>query len=133
MLNNKKIKLMTKLAIYEDKEGREDIKLSKYYKTDYVRYQVLKSVIAATIGYALILLMIFLYKSEYIIEKAVVLNYKSIGTNVLGVYIMIVTIYGLGSLVGYSMKYDASRKKLARYYKLLKQLGKVYKEETPES
>lgn len=133
MLNNNKIRLMTRLAIYEEKDGKEDIKLSKYYKTDYVRYQVLKTIICSTIGYALILLMIFLYQSEYIIRNAISLDYITIGTYILGFYIMIITVYGFGSLIGYSVKYDASRKKLSRYFKLLKKLNKMYKEETPES
>lgn len=133
MLNNKKIRIMTKLAVYEDKEGKEDISLSKYYKTDYVRYQVLKSIISATVGYLLILILIFTYKLEYIIQNAVSLDYKMIGAYILGVYIMLVAIYGLGSILGYSIKYDTSRKKLSRYFKLLKRLNKIYKEETPES
>lgn len=133
MLNNKKIRLMTKLAVYENVEGKEDIHLSKYYKTDYVRYQVLKSIISATVGYLLILVLIFLYKSEYIIKNAVSLDYRTIGIYILGIYIVIVTIYGLGSIIGYSVKYDASRKKLARYFKLLKRLSKIYNDETNES
>jgi hypothetical protein len=133
MLNNKKIRMMTKLAVYENKEGKEDIHLSKYYKTDYIRYQVLKSILSATVGYALILVLIFLYKSEYIIKNAVSLDYKTIGVYLLGIYIVIVTAYGLGSIVGYSMKYDASRKKLSRYFKMLKRLHKIYNDETPES
>jgi hypothetical protein len=133
MLNNNKIRLMTKLALYENKEGKEDIRLSKYYKTDYVRYQAIKSIISATFGYALILALIFLYKSEYIIKNAVGLDYKIIGTYVLAFYIIVVAIYGLGSIVGYSIKYDISRKKLGRYFKLLKRLNKIYNDETPES
>ncbi|MDF2941396.1 MAG: hypothetical protein K0S01_254 [Herbinix sp.] len=133
MLNNNKIRLMTKLALYENKEGKEDISLSKYYKTDYVRYQVIKSIINATIGYALILVLVFIYKSEYLIKNAVILDYKALGAYVLGFYIMVIAVYGLGSVVGYSIKYDFSRKKLARYYKLLKHLNKIYKDETPES
>jgi len=133
MLNNKKIRMMTKLAVYENKEGKEDIHLSKYYKTDYVRYQVLKSAISATIGYILILVLTFLYKSEYIIQNAVSLDYKTIGIYILGIYIMVITIYGLGSVVIFSLKYDASRKKLTRYFKLLKRLHKIYSDETPES
>ena len=120
MLNFKKIRLMTKLAVYEKKDGKEDIHLSKYYKTDYVRFQTLKSIITATIGYALILALIAFYRLEYLIKNAVVLDYKLIGTYVLGFYLMTITLYGLGSIAGYSMKYDASRKKLSRYFKLLK-------------
>jgi membrane protein YqaA with SNARE-associated domain len=124
---------MTKLALYETKEGKEDIRLSKYYKTDYVRYQVIKSILCATFGYAFILLLILIYKSEYLIKNAVTLNYKTIGTYILGVYIIVAAIYGLGAMVGYAIKYDLSRKKLSRYYKLLKRLNKIYNEETPES
>jgi hypothetical protein len=124
---------MTKLAVYEKKDGKEDIHLSKYYKTDYVRFQTLKSIITATIGYALILALIAFYRLEYLIKNAVVLDYKLIGTYVLGFYLMTITLYGLGSIAGYSMKYDASRKKLSRYFKLLKRLEKVYNESTHES
>lgn len=133
MLNNSKIRLMTKLAVYENKEGKDDISLSKYYKTDYVRYQVIKSMIAVTVGYALILVLIVIYKSEYIIKNAVTMDYRAIGIYVLGFYIMIIALYGLASIIGFSIKYDKSRKKLGRYFKLLKRLNRIYNEETPES
>ncbi|HHT89156.1 MAG TPA: hypothetical protein GX002_09105, partial [Clostridiales bacterium] len=129
----KKIRLMTKLAVYEKKDGKEDIHLSKYYKTDYVRYQVLKAIITSTIGYGLILGLIIFYRMEYLVRNAVVLNYKLIGTYVLGFYIMTVTVFGLGALVGYSLKYDASRKKLSRYYRLLRRLQKLYDESSYDS
>ncbi len=133
MLNFKKIRLMTKLAVYEKKDGKEDIYLSKYYKTDYVRFQVLKSIISATIGYVLIIGLIVFYRMEYLIKNAVVLDYKLIGTYILGFYLMTIAIYGLGAFAGYSMKYNASRKKLSRYFKLLKRLEKVYHESGHES
>lgn len=133
MLNFKKIRLMTKLAVYEKKDGKDDIHLSKYYKTDYVRFQVLKSIITATIGYGLIIALIVFYRMEYLIKNAVVLDYKLLGTYVLGFYLMTITIYGLGAFILYSMKYDASRKKLSRYFKLLKRLEKIYNESSSDS
>jgi hypothetical protein len=133
MLNNDKIRLMTKLAVYESKVGKDDIRLSKYYKTDYVRYQVIKSILCATLGYGLILILIILYKSEYLIKNAVTLDYKTIGMYVLGFYIIIAAIYGLASIVIYSTKYDISRKKLGRYFKLLKRLNKIYSDESSET
>lgn len=129
MLNNKKIRLMTKLALYEQKEGKEDIVMSKYYKTDYVRLQVLKTVVSITVGYALILLMIGMYKAEYIISKAVTLNFVRIGQTILGFYLMIIAVYVIGSIIGYSYKYDNSRKHLSKYYKSLKKLSNIYQEE----
>jgi len=129
MLNNRKIRIMTKLALYEEKDGKEDIKISKYYKTDYVRLQVLKSVVSATVGYVLILLMIGMYKAESIISDAVKLDFVRIGQIILGFYIMIITVYAISSIIGYSIKYDNSRKYLSKYYKSLKKLSNIYREE----
>ncbi len=133
MLNTNKVRLMTKLALYETKEGKEDIRLSKYYKTDYVRYQVIKSIICATLGYLFILILIFTYKAEYLIANAVTLDYKTLGIYILGIYVIVAALYGLGASVGYAIKYDMSRKKLSKYYKLLKRLNKVYNDENNES
>jgi uncharacterized integral membrane protein len=129
MLNNKKIRIMTKLALYEEKEGKEEIKMGKFYKTDYVRFQLLKSIVSVTVGYILILLMIGMYKAEYLISKAVSLNFIRLGQYVLGFYIMIITIYVTGSLIGYSIKYDKSRKHLSKYFKTLKKLNNIYRDE----
>ena len=129
MLNNKKIRVMTKLALYEQTEGKEDIKMGKYYKTDYVRLQVLKTVVGVTVGYALILLMIGMYRAEYIISKAVTLDYVRIGQTILGFYIMIMTVYVISAIFGYSLQYDKSRKHLSKYYNSLKKLSNIYREE----
>lgn len=129
MLNNRKIRVMTKLAIYETKDGKEDIKNSKYYKTDYVRYHVLNSIICSTLGYAAILLLLGLYKSEYLISKAVVLDYVTIGKYILGIYILVVALYVSLTMILYNYKYNTSKRKLDLYYKLLKRLTQIYEEE----
>lgn len=126
MLNDRKIRLMTKLALYEKKEGKDDIRLSKYFRTDYVRLQVLKTAVAVTFSYLLILILIAVYKSEYLIEKAVVLDYVGIGKMLLGGYIALMTVFILAVLVGYSIKYRMSRKKLSKYFRMLKKLKHIY-------
>lgn len=129
MLNNDKIRVMTKLAIYESGKGKEDIKLSQYFKKDYIRLQTLNTVVFSTIGYGLILLLIGVYQSEYLIAEAVNLEYKSIGMYILGLYVMTLTVYILATIIGSTLKYDASRKKLAGYNRGLKYLSKIYEEE----
>ena len=129
MLNNRKIRIMTKLATYEEKEGKEDIRLSKYYKTDYVRLNVLKTLMSATFGYLFLLIIIAVYRSEYLIENAVDLDYKGIFNNILGYYIIILTVMLVGTLIGFSIKYDRSRKQLSQYFRLLKRLRMIYREE----
>ena len=129
MLNNNKVRLMTRLAMYEKREGKEDIRLSKYYKTDYVRLNILKTVVSVTVGYLLVLLMIGIYHMEYLISEAVNLNYKDMGLKILGGYLAILTVYISSSLVGYTIYYIRSRKKLSKYFKMLKKLSRMYQEE----
>ena len=51
MLNEERVKLMVQLASYEQKEGKEDFKVSSYYKKDYVSFHRLATMIWTTIGY----------------------------------------------------------------------------------
>ena len=126
MLNNKKIRTMTKLAIYEQNRGKEDIAMAKFYKSDYVRYNLLKTCVAVTTGYLLVLLMIGVYNAELIISEAVAMDWKAIGIKALAVYILIMTAYIIGSIIGFNVKYEKSRGRLARYYKRLRYLDKQY-------
>ena len=36
MLDERKVKLMTQLALYDQTQGKEDFKISEYYRKDYV-------------------------------------------------------------------------------------------------
>ena len=129
MVNMRKVRLMTKLAIYEKKEGKEDIKLGKYFRRDYVRLKVLHNIVAVTLGYILVLAMVVAYRMEYLIKEAVTLDYIGIGKTVLGVYIIVVTVYTMAAMVGYGLYYDYSRKKLAKYFRMLRRLRSLYQEE----
>ena len=129
MVNMRKVRLMTKLAIYEKKEGKEDIKLGKYFRRDYVRLKVLHNIVAVTIGYLLVLGMIIAYQMEYLIREAVNLDYIGMGKTILGGYIIVVTVYVMASMVGYSLYYSYSRKKLAKYFRMLRLLRSIYRED----
>ncbi len=132
MVNNRKVRLMTRLAIYEKNEGREDIRLSKYYRADYVRLNVLRTVVAITIGYLLVVLIIGVYNSEYLIREAVTLDYRSILVRYVGAYLLLLTVYCALCMIGYMVKYRNSRKKLTKYFRMLRRLRSIYREESGE-
>ena len=129
MLNNKKIRIMSKLAIYEQNEGKDDIKLSKYYRLDYIRLHLLQDILSVTIAYILVAGMIIFYHMENLIENAFKMNYKELGMRALGIYLIVVFLYGICSVMASTIKYNRSRKKLLRYFKSLNTLREVYREE----
>ena len=52
MLNEEKIKIMNKLAMYEQGEGKKYLPVSRYYRSDYIGLAMIKNFFLVTIGYA---------------------------------------------------------------------------------
>lgn len=132
MLSKKKIKIMFRMASYEQGIGKKDLSTVRFYKSDYVRLGILKSVVCMTFAYALVLGLIILYNIEYIVKNAVKLPYYSIGVKLLGMYIFLVVFYTLVSLMVYSSRYGHARKRVQRYFKYLKYLSKYYENDGQE-
>ena len=130
MLSKKKIKIMFHMASYEDGIGKQDLKNVRFYKNDYVRLNMLKSIVCVTVAYALILVLAAMYNLEYLIGNAVNLPYKTIGFSVLGIYLLLVGMYIFISVLVYSLKYEASRKRVQKYFRFLKYLRKYYQSDS---
>ena len=106
MVNEEKVKVMTQLAIYEQRESKQEIKISKYYKHDYMKYHGLNSVIASTFGFLLILLCVVVVKIDYIMEHINDLPYKKILVTTLAAYAVFVFLYYVITLIVTGRKYD---------------------------
>lgn len=130
MLNDKKIRLMTKLALFEDHAGKEELKLDRCYRIDYIRYQVLKSALCVTLGYVLILLSVLVYQSEYIMDNITTIAYKTIGLYIVMIYLFILLFYSfITGIISY-FHYERAKKKIKKYKKNLKTLRLLYEEES---
>ncbi len=128
MLNNKKIQVMTKLSLME--KEKEKFEIRNYYMTDYIRHNLLKVIVRVTVGYALILALLAIYHAEYIIASAVKLNYRQLGEYAIGIYLLLLALYSVGSLLGYSLKYRKAWRYVNKYEKGLSMLRKIYQNES---
>ena len=61
MLDEKKIRLMTDLARYENQHGKEELKISRYYRSDYLGLALFRNFFLASIAYVVILGLIGSY------------------------------------------------------------------------
>lgn len=68
MLNEERVKMMMKLASYEEGQGKEDFKVNSYYRKDYVSFRTIVTLIWTTIGYGLAVGLFFLVNLERIFE-----------------------------------------------------------------
>lgn len=126
MLNQDKVRIMTKLAIYKSGEGKEDLKINKYYKYDYLRLQMIKAFVSSTIGSLLVVGLTALYQMEYLILNLTKLDFGAMGKYVLSIYIMVSVFYIIVAITNASIKYKRATKGLIKYNSLLKKLRKFY-------
>lgn len=129
MVNEEKVRIMSKLAWYEKEECKEELKDSRYYKNDYIRLHLLKSILSMTLGVILIAGMLIVYNMEYLVMHAVTLDYRNLAYTAAGIYFILLLVYGVGSFFFYSARYKRNIKKLREYYTQLKELQKLYEEE----
>ena len=64
MLNAERVILMTRLASYEAGEGKQNVAIGKYFRSDYIRMQTIKSVVYASITFFIVAAMVILMDLE---------------------------------------------------------------------
>ena len=125
MLNNEKITLMTKLALYEQKNNKE-IKSSRYFKSDYLALKMLGSFACITFGYLLIIALWVLYMSNDMITKITTTSsFVVLVLILILVYIIVATIYMIFSYMFFSHKFKKERTRLKEYNGDLKTLNRI--------
>ncbi|HIW82187.1 MAG TPA: hypothetical protein H9742_11850 [Candidatus Acetatifactor stercoripullorum] len=128
MLNEERIILMTKMASYEQNEGRENVAIGRYFRSDYIGLQVLKSIFCATVAFAIIFALFVFYDFEIFMQDIYNMNLIEFAQTVLLYYGITVAGYGVISYILYSYRYSKAKKSLKCYYHNLKKLNSLYNE-----
>ena len=68
MLNEDRIILMTKLASYEEREGKKYVAIGSYFRSDYLTVQVLKSVLSAALAFVIAFALYIFYDFEVFMQ-----------------------------------------------------------------
>ncbi len=122
MLNEERIRLMTRMAAYEEREGKKDIAISGYFRGDYISFQLLKSALYATVGFALAVAMYVLYNMETFLEDFYKMDMVEFMKDILSKYILVISIYLVISYFVYSYRYHRAKKHVKQYNQLLRTL-----------
>ena len=126
MLNKERVILMTKMASYEENEGRKDRAVMSYFRGDYVWFQVLKSVVYGTIAFGIVFGMYIFYDFEVFMMDIYKMDLLEFGKSIVILYLCVVGAYGVISYVMFASKYSRARKSLKHYYDNLKKLSNMY-------
>lgn len=117
---------MTRLASYEANEGKKDISIVNYFRGDYIGFQVLKSIIAATISFFALFAVYIFYNFEELMQDIYKMDLLEFGKSIIILYLCVVGAYAVISYVMFASKYSRARKSLKHYYDNLKKLSSMY-------
>lgn len=129
MVNEKKVCLMTQLALEETKYCKAEIAEAGYYRSDYVRSHTLRVLLGVTLSYLLIIALIVLYHMEYLLLNLVKLDYHSLVLIAAGIYVGLIVVCMLVAIIYYYNQYKRNRRKLKTYMAGLKKLEEFYAED----
>ncbi len=133
MLNEEKVKIMNRLAMYEKGEGKKYLPVSKYYRSDFIGLALIKNFFLVTIGYGLVVLAAAAYFSDYLLNNIHKMNLVNLGISILAGYLIALGAYSLLTYIQYSVKYHRAKKSVKKYYEDLTRLDKIYGREEKKS
>ncbi len=128
MLNEKRIILMTKMASYEANEGKKNVAIGSYFRSDYIGWQVLKSIISATIAFVVVFAVYIFYNFEVFMMDIYKMDLLAFAKQVLTMYLWMIGIYAVISFIVYTIRYNRAVKSLRVYYMNLRRLAEMYRQ-----
>lgn len=133
MINEEKVKIMTKIAMYEQGSGRKYLPISRYYRSDYIGLALIKNFFLVTIGYILVIAAVSVYFGEYLLENIHKMNLMTAGAYIIIGYIVVLAAYSVVTYIQYSVRYYRAKKSVKQYYGALTELSRIYTREEKKS
>ena len=112
------------------KQGKEDFKISEYYRKDYAGVHILYTVLWVTIGYIAVWAIAMIAGLDTLMEKmSTALLITLVLAAVVGYVVVLVSYIGIASHL-YNKKHQEARQRVKRYNHILTRLLKMYEKET---
>ena len=133
MLNEEKIRLMTKAASFEAGEGKKALEMNRFYKGDYLSLHLIGAWVSYTLAFCLCVGLWAFYKMEYLMANLHKMDLAAFGKGLALLYLALLGIYLVIQYVVYYNRYQENRKKLAAYNHILKRISGIYQSEASGS
>ena len=120
---------MTKLAAYEQGQGKEDIPMGRYRRKDYVALKMIRTFFYATIAFFLLFLLKILYDMEGWINELYQMEYREYIIRILVEYVIFMLAYQAVTWVVYNARYRKGHENQRLYLGRLRKVEKLYERE----
>ena len=128
MVNEKKVRLMTQLALDEKRFYKDELDESGYFRSDYISSNTLKVLLGYSISYLLIMGLVAMYYVDYLFTNVVQMDMQSMVWLAGCIYVGLLLIITLFCVLFYMTKYTNNRKRLRKYMMEIDKLQKFYRD-----
>ena len=129
MLNESRVILMTKMASYEENEGKKSTEIGTYFRGDYISKEIIKSIVYGTIAFLVVFAVYVAYDIELFMQDIYKMDLWGFGKTILIDYLKFIVLYSAITYVVYAMRYQKARHSLRMYYNNLRRLSFMYRKE----
>lgn len=129
MINEEKVILMTRASLYEKKTGRQKMKITRYFRHDYISLQILSGWFFVTVSFVLCAALWGVCHMEYLLDNLHKMDLKSFGMTILMVYVLVVAVYCCVLYGLCSYRYHTAKKSVGTYAHTLRKISDIYVQE----
>ena len=126
MVDNEKVRIMTRIAIYEKNNEHEGLALAKFFREDDIKYNLLKTLVTSTFCFwTFVVASVLLNFEKYLSEFGSANYFKLVGKLMMN-YCIFLLIFEVIAFAAYSYRYYKAKPGLIEYNGNLRRLIEYY-------
>lgn len=133
MINQDRVREMTRLAMLEKGSGERELKISTYRRSDYVILQMVKGFVLGTICFLAVLILWICSKWDDFNQYFAEMNYGVLIKEILVIYLIFIACYLVICAVAAVYRHKQCRDRRDLYLHYLHRLNKSYVAEEKEN
>ncbi len=123
MLAEKKVILMTRMAMFKQREGRRDDAAGRYFEVDYVTHHIIGSVVCATIVFLVVCALYVFSHFDLIMQDIYSADLIVFLQKTVRLYVILAAAYCVFSGIIYGVRYHRMQKRIRKYAVGLRRLS----------
>lgn len=128
-MNEERIRLMTKLAAYEQGRGQEDMAINQYYRRDYVAMQMIKTFVCSTIAFGILILLYVLYQMDALTALLYQMDYHSYLVRLVVWYVVFTIVFQAIAFAVSTYRYRRAHREQKQFLNRLKKVVRLRESE----
>ncbi|MCR5292920.1 MAG: hypothetical protein K6E28_08590 [Eubacterium sp.] len=122
MIDEQKVRLMTKIAVFEEKEENSELIMSKYFLKDYVKFHCLTTLLSSTFCYWIIVAAYVFINFDNILSELNLEDYFDVIAQLMKWYVIFCGVFFIIGFIVYTIRFMVARKDILAYNKNLTRL-----------